>query len=64
MAGVQKLIGVSALRKLEQEESVRVFKLAAKFINSKGAVIAFQKNAWNSLRSKNNSEYSNHYHFF
>ena len=58
VAGVQKLIGVRALRKLEQEESVRVFKLAAKFINSKGAVIAFQKNAWNSLRSENDSEYS------
>ena len=55
MAGVQKLIGVRALRKLEQEETVRVFKLAEKFINSKGAVIAFQKNAWNSLRSKNDS---------
>jgi hypothetical protein len=28
------------------------------FINSKGAVIAFQKNAWNSLRAENDSEYS------
>ena len=64
VAGVQKLIGVRALRKLEQEESSRVFKLAAKFINSKGAVIAFQKNAWNNLRAENDSEYSNHYHFF
>ena len=58
VAGIQKLIGVRALRKLEQEETVRVFKLAEKFINSKGAVIAFQKNAWNSLRSENDSEYS------
>ena len=58
MAGVQKLIGVRALRKLEQEETVRVFKLAEKFINSKGAVIAFQKNAWNSLRSEKDAEYS------
>jgi hypothetical protein len=58
VAGVQKLIGVRALRKLEQEESVRVFKLAEKFINSKGAVIAFQKNAWNGLRSEKDAEYS------
>ena len=58
MAGVQKLIGGRALRKLEQEESSRVFKLAEKFIIPKGAVIAFQKNAWNSLRSENDSEYS------
>jgi len=58
VAGIQKLIGVRALRKLEQEESVRVFKLAEKFINSKGAVIAFQKNAWNCLRSEKDAEYS------
>ena len=58
VAGVQKLLGVKALRRLEQEESSRVFKLAEKFINVKGAVIAFQKNAWNSLRSENDSEYS------
>ena len=28
------------------------------FINSKGAVSAFQKNAWNSLRSEKDTEYS------
>jgi hypothetical protein len=58
VAGVQKLIGIRALRKLEQEESARVLKLAEEFINAKGATIAFQKNAWNSLRSENDSEYS------
>jgi hypothetical protein len=58
VAGVQKLIGIRALRKLEQEESARVFKLAAKFIKPKGAVLAFQKNAWNSLRSEKDAEYS------
>ncbi len=58
VAGVQKLIGLRALRKLEQEESARVFQLAKKFIKAKGAAIAFQKNAWNSLRSENDSEYS------
>jgi hypothetical protein len=58
VAGVQKLIGIRALRKLEKEESSRVLKLAEKFINSQGAIIAFQKNAWNSLRSEKNSEYN------
>ena len=58
VAGVQKLVGVKALRKLEQEESSRVLKLAENFINSKGAVIAFQKNAWNGLRSEKDAEYS------
>jgi hypothetical protein len=58
VAGVQKLIGVKALRKLEQEESSRVFKLAETFINFKGAAITFQKNAWNCLRSEKNTAYS------
>lgn len=58
VAGVQKLIGVKALRKLEQEETSRIIKLAEKFINSKGAAIAFQKNAWNCLRSENDPAYS------
>jgi hypothetical protein len=58
VAGVQKLIGVKALRRLEQQESARVVNLAEKFINSKGAVIAFQKNAWNGLRSEKDPEYS------
>ena len=54
----QDFPGGRVLRKLEQEESTRVFKLSEKFNNSKGAVIAFQKNAWNSLRSINDSDYS------
>jgi hypothetical protein len=55
---------VTGTQGLEQAESSRVLKLAEKFINSKGVAIAFQKNAWNSLRSENDPEYSNHYHFF
>jgi len=58
VAGVQKLIGVRAFRKLEQEESARVLKLAEEFINPKGAAIAFQKNAWNSLRAEADPQYS------
>jgi hypothetical protein len=58
VAGVQKLIGIKALRKLEQEENSRVIKLAEEFISTKGATIAFQKNAWNGLRSENDSDYS------
>lgn len=58
VAGVQKLVGARAFRKLEQEESARVLKLAQKFINPRGAGIAFQKNAWNSLRSEIDQPYS------
>ena len=36
----------------------RVIKLAEEFISTKGATIAFQKNAWNGLRSENDSDYS------
>ncbi len=57
VAGVQKLIGARAFRKLEQEETARVIKLAEKFINPRGAAITFQKNAWNSLRSEKDPKY-------
>ena len=40
------------------DKRCRVFKLAEKFLNTKGAAIAFQKNAWNSLRSEKDAEYS------
>ena len=58
VAGVQKLIGAKALKKLEKEEAMRVIEVAKKFIKRKGAVIAFQKNAWNNLRSENDQKYS------
>ena len=43
---------------MEQEESARVLKLAEEFINPKGTAIAFQKNAWNSLCSETDPQYS------
>jgi len=49
IAGVQKLIGVRALRKLEEAETKRVLECAKKFVTPDGAVITFQKNAWNAL---------------
>jgi len=57
VAGVKKLIGAKALRRLEQEETKRVLECAKKFVTPKGAVIAFQKNVWNNLRSENDLEY-------
>ena len=56
-AGVQKLIGAKAMRRLEKEETKRVLECAKKFVTPKGAVIAFQKNAWNNLCSKNDPGY-------
>ena len=57
IAGVQKLIGAKAMRRLEREETKRVLECAKKFVNPKGAVIAFQKNAWNNLCSENDPKY-------
>lgn len=57
VAGVQKLIGAKALREMEKEETFRIIAVAKKFIKHKGAVITFQKNAWNNLRSKNDPVY-------
>ena len=59
VAGIQKLIGVNALRRLEAEESKRITKCAKAFIGDdpRGKVVTFQKNAWNGLRSNQNPEY-------
>ena len=57
IAGVQKLIGAKAMRRLEKAETERVLECAKKFLTPKGTVIAFQKNAWNYLRSEKDPEY-------
>jgi hypothetical protein len=57
IAGVQKLIGAKAMRELEKEESRRVIECAQKFLAPNGIVVAFQKNAWNVLRSSKDLEY-------
>jgi hypothetical protein len=57
VAGVQKLIGAKALKKLEKEETYRIIEAAEKFVRRKGAVITFQRNAWESLRSDKGPKY-------
>jgi hypothetical protein len=57
IAGVQKLIGAKAMRELEKEESRRVIECAQKFLTPNGIAVAFQKNAWNALRSPKDREY-------
>ena len=51
VTGIQKLIGTKALRRLEAAERDRVMECSRKFLTPNGAVITFQKNAWNGLRS-------------
>jgi hypothetical protein len=55
--GVQRLIGAKAMKELEKEESRRVIECAKKFLTPNGVAVAFQKNAWNGLRSDNDPKY-------
>jgi len=57
IAGVQKLIGAKAMRELEKEESRRVIECAKKFLTPNGIAVAFQKNAWNGLKSNDDISY-------
>lgn len=58
VSGIHKLIGAKAMRRLETEESRRVFECAKRFFKRNGAVVTFQKNAWNALRSEKDPEYN------
>jgi hypothetical protein len=57
VAGIQRLIGSRAMRRLEEAESGRVIRSAKSFVTRNGAVISFQKNAWNSLCSEGDLTY-------
>jgi len=57
IAGVHKLLGIRALRLLEQAETERVLDCANRFATPKGKVLIFQKNAWNALRSDDDPLY-------
>jgi len=58
VAGVQKLLGIRALRRLEVEETRRVVECAKKFLSPNGIAVTFQKNAWNGLKSDGDIPYS------
>ncbi|MBC8432540.1 MAG: hypothetical protein H8D96_11540 [Desulfobacterales bacterium] len=58
IAGVQKLIGAKAMRRLEKEEQKRVLECAKKFLPPNGIAVTFQKNAWNGLKSDGDIPYS------
>lgn len=57
VAGIQKLVGAKAMRRLEVAERKRVLECARKFLSPDGAIVAFQKNAWNGLCSENDPKY-------
>ncbi len=57
VAGIHKLLGIQALRRLEQEEKKRALETIETFITGKGAVVVFQKNAWENLKSDGDPDY-------
>lgn len=49
--GINYLLGAKAFHRLSDQEEKRIARLVRKFIGSRGAIIAFQKEAYNRLRS-------------
>ena len=58
VAGIQKLLGMTAFRLIEKEETERIIKCARKFVQNEGAVVTLQKNAWENFRSENDPKYT------
>ena len=57
VAGVQKLIGAKAMKRLEGAERERVIQCSREFLSNDGVVVSFQKNAWNVLKSDEDPPY-------
>jgi hypothetical protein len=58
VAGIRKLIGAGALKRLELYERERVLEVVKRFLIPGGVAVTFQKDAWNGVRSVNDPEYS------
>ena len=58
VAGIRKLIGKSVMERLERFERERIMDIIICFLEHEGAVVTFQKDAWNGLRSADDPEYS------
>ncbi|MEE9517244.1 MAG: hypothetical protein V3V52_09070 [Candidatus Adiutricales bacterium] len=57
VGGVQKLIGAKAMKRLGDAEKDRILETSNNFLNDKGVVLTFQKNAWEILRSDEDPAY-------
>ena len=58
VAGVRKLLGSKAMSQLENAERERIIRYAKRFLEPGGAAVAFQRNAWEGLRSEDDPPYS------
>ena len=56
--GIQRLLGRKAYRKVLEAESKRVTRIAKTFVKDGGAAIAFQKDAWETLKCERSNAYS------
>ena len=57
VAGIQKLIGAKAMKRLEEAERERVIECSKEFLSNNGIIVSFQKNAWNTLKSEEDPLY-------
>jgi hypothetical protein len=58
VAGIRKLFGAQQLKRLEEIETIRVLEIAKSFLSEGGIAVAFQRNAWEGLRSENDPCYN------
>jgi hypothetical protein len=58
VSGLRRLFGAEAFRMITREEERRVHLLVSKFLPRGGAMIAFQKDAFNGVRSPDSPIYS------
>jgi hypothetical protein len=57
VSGLQRLFSKKALEQIWEAEKFRINELIRRFIKEDGAVITFQKDAWNGIKSKNDPHY-------
>jgi hypothetical protein len=58
VSGVKRLLGTKAFRMIGLEEERRIDKVISKFLGNSGGTIAFQKDAYNGVRSLESLEYN------
>ena len=58
VSGLRRLLGAEAFRMITREEERRIKMLVAKFLARGGAIIAFQKDAYNGVRSPDTPIYN------
>jgi len=56
--GIRKLLGARAFGIISIHEEIRIDKLISRFIGITGGIIAFQKDAYNGVRSYDTQKYS------